>query len=182
MVTEPAAYAWSSPRAYLGRETIHWLTTDPEIDAFGTRLGLRAAPPAVGSLDELATAVCTKHSINLDALRARDKSISPVRAEFAVSAIGGGIATLKAVADFPQRHPTVVARLTARHGQCRTLPCPSKCSNQGVKLPKWERCRQVPDTYVTGSLSGTGTYICIPRAWSAARREAGQCPVPTVTH
>ena len=39
MVKQPAAYAYSSHRAYLGRETLAWLTTDWVLGQFGSRLG-----------------------------------------------------------------------------------------------------------------------------------------------
>ena len=39
MVKQPAAYAYSSHRAYLGRETLPWLTTDWVLGQFGSRLG-----------------------------------------------------------------------------------------------------------------------------------------------
>ena len=38
MVREPAAYRWSSQRAYLGREKLSWLTTDWVLGQFASRL------------------------------------------------------------------------------------------------------------------------------------------------
>jgi putative transposase len=38
MVTDPADYPWSSHRAYLGRESIAWLTTDFGLSLFGSTL------------------------------------------------------------------------------------------------------------------------------------------------
>ncbi len=38
MVQSPEEYPWSGYRAYLGRETIPWLTTDPVLSQFGSTL------------------------------------------------------------------------------------------------------------------------------------------------
>jgi putative transposase len=40
MVKSPGAYAWSSHRAYLGREALPWLTTDWVLGQFGVRAGV----------------------------------------------------------------------------------------------------------------------------------------------
>ena len=40
MVRTPGAYRWSSHRAYLGEETLPWLTTDWVLGQFGSRLGV----------------------------------------------------------------------------------------------------------------------------------------------
>lgn len=40
MVKAPGAYAWSSHRAYLGREALPWLTTDWVLGQFGPRAGV----------------------------------------------------------------------------------------------------------------------------------------------
>ena len=40
MVEQPAAYAYSSHRAYLGRDDLPWLTTDWVLGQFGSRIGL----------------------------------------------------------------------------------------------------------------------------------------------
>ncbi|MGH8612467.1 MAG: transposase [Gammaproteobacteria bacterium] len=40
MVKSPEAYAWSSHRAYLGREALCWLTTDWVLGQFGARAGV----------------------------------------------------------------------------------------------------------------------------------------------
>lgn len=43
MVRQPAAYPYSSHRAYLGREELAWLTTDWVLGQFGSRLGVARA-------------------------------------------------------------------------------------------------------------------------------------------
>jgi putative transposase len=40
LVKDPAAYRWSSHSAYLGEETLSWLTTDWVLGQFGTRLAV----------------------------------------------------------------------------------------------------------------------------------------------
>ena len=40
MVKQPAAYAYSSHRGYLGREDLPWLTTDWVLGQFGSRIGV----------------------------------------------------------------------------------------------------------------------------------------------
>src|SRR5712691_2327064 len=43
MVRTPGAYAFSSHRAYLGREAVPWLTTDWVLGQFGSRAGVAQA-------------------------------------------------------------------------------------------------------------------------------------------
>lgn len=38
MVTNPLEYRWSSHRAYCGKETLPWLTVDPTLAAFGSKV------------------------------------------------------------------------------------------------------------------------------------------------
>ena len=40
LVRQPQAYAWSGHRAYLGQETLPWLTTDWVLSQFGTRFAI----------------------------------------------------------------------------------------------------------------------------------------------
>lgn len=40
LVTQPAAYQWSSHRAYLGKADLSWLTTDWVLSQFGTRIAI----------------------------------------------------------------------------------------------------------------------------------------------
>ena len=134
LVLDPSEHRWSSHRAYLGEETIDWLTTETALRPFGddmerARAGYRAfiegflktrTTDEEAPLVHLAQRICARHGVEIELLRSstRQSALAAARSEFVAAAIEDGIGDTDAIATFLRREPKAVTSLLAqRRGQ-----------------------------------------------------------------